>query len=311
MENFKLKTPVAFFVFNRPETTKRVFQEIARAEPTKLLLIADGPRPQHPTDSSRCQLVREIVEQVSWDCEVKRNFSVENLGCRGRMSSGLDWVFREVPEAIILEDDCLPDPSFFRFTQELLERYRDQPNLMMIGGTNFQRGRQVSGDSYYFSRFTHIWGWASWRRAWQAHYDVAMKKWPEFHERKGLEQIFRDPKTVQYWTKIFAQMYRGEIDTWDYQLLFANFYHGMLAATPAKNLVSNIGFGPGATHTFEVDNHQANAARHALDFPLRHPQQLFANEAADDFVQKTCFSQTLQERVKAKLSNFFRTLQKP
>jgi hypothetical protein len=311
MTQFRLTTPVAFFVFNRPETTRRVFERIAQARPSRLLLVADGARENRPEEAERCRQVREIISKIDWPCEVTRNFADKNLGCRARMSSGIDWVFHEVAEAIILEDDCLPDPSFFQFTQELLERYRDEERVMMIGGTNFQQDRNVTANSYYFSRYTHIWGWATWRRAWQGHYDVQMKKWPEFRQNSGLEKIFRDKKTVLYWTKIFDLMHAGKIDTWDYQLLFANFFHGTLAATPRVNLISNIGFGPGATHTLEANNFQANMTAQAMPFPLRHPKEIVVNEAADEFVQNTCFRQSVQERIRAKWKSLWRMLHSP
>src|SRR5665648_587346 len=166
MSNFQLKTPVAFIIFNRPETTRRVFAEIAKARPTKLLVIADGPRATHPDDAEKCAVVRAIIDGVDWDCEVLKNYSDVNLGCKRRVSSGLDWVFDTVEEAIILEDDCLPHPTFFRFCEEMLAKYRDDKRIAMISGDNFQFGKKRTEYSYYFSRYTHIWGWASWRRAW-------------------------------------------------------------------------------------------------------------------------------------------------
>src|SRR3989344_7840291 len=174
MSDFKLTTPVAFLLFNRPETTARVFAASARAKPPNLLVVADGPRANRPGEAELCAAARAVIEKVDWDCEVVTHFSEVNLGCKCRMSSGVDWVFQTVPEAILLEDDCLPHPSFFRFCEEMLEGYRNDERISMIGGTNFQKGRERSPDSYYFSRYTHIWGWASWRRAWQKIYDVEM-----------------------------------------------------------------------------------------------------------------------------------------
>ena len=151
-------TPVAFIIFNRPDTTKRVFAEIAKARPPKLLVIADGPRADHPADVEKCAAVRAIIDGVDWDCEVLKNYSDVNLGCKRRVSSGLDWVFDTVEEAIILEDDCLPHPTFFRFCEEMLEKYRDDKRIAMISGDNLQFGRKRTGYSYYFSRYPHIWG---------------------------------------------------------------------------------------------------------------------------------------------------------
>ena len=184
MTNWKLETPVAFLVFNRPHTTDKVFSEIAAANPRKLLIVADGPRPDQPGEAERCVAVRAIVDRVDWDCEVLTNYSDINLGCKARISSGLDWVFDTVEEAIVLEDDCLPHPSFFRFCEELLVKYRDDERIAQIGGVNFQSGRRRTNYSYYFSRYAHIWGWATWRRAWR-HYDVALKAWPLIRDGGG------------------------------------------------------------------------------------------------------------------------------
>src|SRR5512139_3287315 len=176
MSDWQLKTPVAFIIFNRPDTAERVFAEIAKARPPKLLVVADGPRANRSGEAEKCAATRAIIDRVDWDCEVLTNFSDTNLGCKNRVSSGIDWVFEQVPEAIILEDDCLPHPTFFRFCEELLERYRDDERIGMISGDNFQLGQKRTDASYYFSRYNHIWGWASWRRAWR-HYDREASAW--------------------------------------------------------------------------------------------------------------------------------------
>lgn len=185
--NYKLSTAIAFCIFNRPDRTQQVFQAIREAQPSQLLVIADGPRSGHPNDLEDCQITRSIIDQVDWDCEVLTNFSDINLGCRQRISSGLDWVFEQVEEAIILEDDCLPDPSFFPYCQELLERYRDTPEVMMISGNNFQFGHNPVEHSYYFSHYGHVWGWATWRRAWQK-YDNSLAQWPQLRNTNWLQK---------------------------------------------------------------------------------------------------------------------------
>ena len=171
MLNFQLSTPVAFIIFNRPDTTARVFAEIAKARPPKLLVVGDGPRANRDGEADRVAEARAIIKNVDWPCEVLTNFSTPNLGCKKRVSSGIDWIFEQVEEAIILEDDCLPDPSFFQFCEEMLARYRHDDRIAMISGDNFLFGQVPVPESYYFSRYCHIWGWASWRRAWKD-YDV-------------------------------------------------------------------------------------------------------------------------------------------
>ncbi len=185
-QSYRCKSPVAFLVFNRPETTRKVFAEIARTRPPKLLVVADGPRRDQPGESDRCAEVRRIIEGVDWDCEVLTNYAEENMGCERRVSSGIDWVFANVDEAIFLEDDCLPHPSFFRFCDEMLKRFRNNDKIMTICGDNFQFGSRPSSFSYYFSRYCHIWGWASWRRAWNF-YDVRISHWPELKKSGWLD----------------------------------------------------------------------------------------------------------------------------
>lgn len=244
-----LSTPVAFLIFNRPEITKVVFKAIAQVKPKKLFVIADGPR--FSEEVEKCEKARAIINQVDWDCDVLTNFSEKNLGCGRREASGFDWVFSHVEEAIFLEDDTLPTPSFFDFCQSLLEKYRYDERVMHISGNNLQRNQTRTIYSYYFSKYTHAWGWASWRRAWK-HYDYKMKTWPEFKQSGMIEFICEDQYEQKYWRNIFDQMYEDPqvIDTWDYQWLYTCWSQNGLTVIPTSNLVSNIGCGhPDSTHT--------------------------------------------------------------
>jgi hypothetical protein len=281
MSIWQLRTPVAFLIFNRPEVTARVFSEIARVRPPVLLVVADGPRADRPGEAEKCRATRAIIDRVDWPCEVLTNYADGNLGCRRRVSSGLNWVFDVVEEAIILEDDCLPHPTFFRFCEELLEKYRDDERIAQISGDNFQFGRQWGSDSYYFSRYCHVWGWASWRRAWK-HYDVQIRSWPKVRGSDALTRWFGgDNQTAQYWSEILDRTYRGEIDTWDYQWVLTCWERDTLTILPSVNLISNIGFGPEATHTVSKVSQLANMPIEGIDFPLRHPASVVRNVAAD------------------------------
>lgn len=302
--DWQLDTPVAFIIFNRPETTRAVFDTIRQARPRRLLVVADGPRTGRGGEEDLCREARSVIEGVDWECLVDTNFAAENLGCRRRVNSGIDWVFEQVEEAIILEDDCLPHPSFFQFCQELLERYRDNPRVAQIAGVNFQFGRGTSPDSYYFSRYNHIWGWASWRRAWQLH-DLQMASWPQFRDQGLLQRILSDKGEIAYWSEVLEKVYRGEIDTWDCQWTFSCWNKGLLTVLPAINLVSNIGFGPGATHT-PVPNRYASMATQEMWFPLRHPSDIEADPVADAYTGKTMFQPySTLGRVLATLRGFF------
>jgi hypothetical protein len=266
--SYTLSTPVAFFIFRRPTTTQRVFEAIARAKPPLLLVIADGPR--NPEEVTLCAETRAIINQIDWACEVKTNFADTNLGLKKRFSSGLDWVFEQVEEAIILEDDCVPDDTFFRFCQELLEKYRNEPRVFHIGGDCFVG---AATESYYFTRFAHIWGWATWRRAWKL-YDVEMMRWRDAAFRQEFLRQFDDALEKRFWRWTLDSVSQGKINTWDFQWAFAGLSHQCLAITPSTNLVSNIGFDGNATNTLDAQNALANLRTQAIEFPLRHPFHL-------------------------------------
>ncbi len=297
---YRCKTPVAFIIFNRPETTARVFAEIAKAGRQSCWWSPMVPGRIDREKPSDARAARAIIKQVDWDCEVLTNFSEVNLGCKRRVSSGIDWVFEQVEEAIILEDDCLPDPTFFRFCQEMLERYRHDQRIGMIGGDNFQFGRRRNDDSYYFSKYIHIWGWASWRDRWAGSYDVTMAKWPRIRDEDWLADMVGNTREAAYWQKIFERVHRGEIDTWDYQWVFANWLQGRMSILPSVNMITNVGFDGNATHTKGVSD-LANLARHPIGFPLTHPLGVIRNIQADKFSEHKCFRVPLTKRVRNRL----------
>jgi hypothetical protein len=280
-----MRAPVAFLIFNRPDVTAQVFREIALARPPRLFLIADGPRPGHPGDEEKCAAARAVVERVDWPCRVDRNYSDVNLGCGVRPATGISWVFEQVEEAILLEDDCLPHPTFFRYCDELLEHYRDDERIMNIAGTDWQFGRRRSRYSYWFSMFNISWGWASWRRAWR-HYDRSLRMWPELRETNWLRDKVGDPAAAGMFQDAFDRAHAagGNLDYWDYQWTFTCWAQSGLSILPSANLVSNIGFGPDATHTFAATGVRARAQRAAMQFPLEHPPIMVRDHEADRFI---------------------------
>lgn len=304
MAEYKLSTAVVFIIFNRPDVTERVFYEIAKAKPPKLLVIGDGPRGNVPGEEERVLNARAILKRVNWDCEVLTNFSEKNLGCKKRVSSGLDWAFGLVDEAIILEDDCLPHQSFFRFCEELLEKYRGDERIGMISGNNFQFGHRYNSDSYYFSNLNHIWGWASWRSRWQNDYDVDMKKWAKLRNSERLNDLFRTKSEQVYLKKIYDKVYNGEIDTWDYQWSFATRIGGRMSIIPNHNLVSNIGFGEQATHTISHSS-MANIENESMIFPLKHPKFMFINHELDYRFNRKFENKTFLNKLMTKFKKFF------
>lgn len=272
--------PVVLLVFNRPRHTARVFDCLRAAKPKRLLVVADGPRRDRPKDADLCRETRRIVSNPDWPCELLTNFADENMGCRRRVSSGLDWVFGQVAEAIILEDDCIPVPSFFTFCTTLLDRYRNDPRVMSVAGSNFQLGRTRGSGSYYFSTYTHIWGWATWRRAWQE-IDIELSSWPALREEGRLASVLRDPREIAYWTDIFDRVYDGQIDSWGYPWLFSCWSQSGLTAVPNKNLVTNVGTGPDATHTSDNTGILGIPAGELTE--CVHPRAVLRDQAADQF----------------------------
>lgn len=279
-------TPVAFMVFNRPETTEASFRQIRKQRPNQLFIVADGPRAAHPEDQRLCTEVRTIVEHIDWPCEVLRDYAPQNLGLRKRFETGLDWVFSLTDRAIVLEDDCVAHPDFFRFCDSLLDRYADDERVSVVTGDNFQKGIVRGDASYYFSRYNHVWGWATWNRAW-AHYDGTMSFWADWKASSDWRQQLPDAVERGYWEQIFDQASRGKIDSWDYVWTACLWYAGGLTATPNANLVANIGFDRQATHT------RTAPPGHAVESqslgPLTHPESVNANVEADRFVFDTHF----------------------
>ena len=298
-----MNVPVLFLIFNRPDTTKKVFDAISSSRPPRLYVAADGPRRDRISERDLCEQARSIATNVDWACEVKIMFREENLGCRRAVSSAIDWFFENEEEGIILEDDCLPHPTWFRFAEELLERFRDDERIMCISAQHFHGKNHVPNASYFFSRYNHCWGWASWRRAW-AHYDHNMVLWPEWRSSEWLLDVGRGSKCFKdYWTQIFDRVHKSEIDTWDYQWTFSCWAQGGLTILPSCNLVRNIGFGQEATHTKSA-NSRMELPLEGMVFPLTHPQKVIRDSKADEWTDKNVFGISNYNYFKQKLKAF-------
>jgi hypothetical protein len=293
--------PIAFFIFNRPEITRIVFEKIRQQKPKILLLIADGPRTTIKSDAKNCKITQKIVSEIDWDCEVYRNYSDVNLGCKLRVSSGLDWVFEQVGTAIILEDDCLATPDFFKFCNELLDRYQDDERIFSIAGSSFHSQNTIMMNSYYYSRYPQIWGWATWRRAWK-YYDVTMSLWQSERPAIDLKSMEQDWQILNYWSHLFNKAAHNQIDTWDYQWIFASFMQNALHIIPTKNLISNIGFGQDATHT-KQETHLSHLITHPMDFPLQHPPIMMRNYEADRLTELNVYQCLIRQRILSKVSS--------
>jgi hypothetical protein len=229
-----------------------------------------------------------VVERVDWTCQVRKNYAETNLGLKERVDSGLTWLFAQVEDAVILEDDCVPHPSFFRFCTELLARYRCREQVMTIAGSNFHFGRYQAPHSYLFSRHTQVWGWATWRRAWQ-HYDPAMRRWPELKSAGWLRDALETEAAVRYWSYVFQKNYES-LENWDYAWKLSCWQRDGLCIIPGTNLVSNVGFRPDASHTRNPQSRFADMPVVPMSFPLRHPPQVVRDAEADALTEQTAYS---------------------
>ncbi len=281
------RAPVALIIFRRPDLTEKVFQRIAEAKPPKLFIFADGPAPHRLGEAEKCAAARAVVEHVDWECDVVRQYSPSNMGPWKRIASGITFAFQQVEELVVLEDDCLPDPTFFQFCDELLERYRDDERVMHIAGNHFQEQdpRPISY-SYSFARHNIAWGYATWRRSWQ-HFDLALPTWPELRNSDFLDEVVEHPSAVLQYRHIFDQLHAnpGEFDGYDWAWSYACWSQGGLSILPAVTLVQNVGFGPDSTH-FQGTTPDPRMAFNAkpISFPLRHPRCIVRDTAADRYI---------------------------
>ncbi len=275
------ETPVLFLIFNRIETTKKVFEAIREIRPKYFYIAADGPRNGKPDDITKCIDVRNyVINNIDWDCEVKTLFREENLGCGVAPSLAISWFFENIDMGIILEDDCLPNKSFFKFCDTLLNYYKGEERIMHINGSNFQNGKLRGEASYFFSYYSPVWGWATWKRAWNK-YDFELKN----IEFNSLNNIFKNIKfnnrEIKFWENIFLTVKGGERkDIWDLQWAFTIWQNNGFSISPNKNLISNIGFGNDATHTVQTDSNVSNLPTQDL-LSIIHPQNLDINFKAD------------------------------
>lgn len=298
-----LSTPVALIFFARPETFAQVFAQVRAARPAQLFLIQDGPRTHRPDDMEKIEACRAIAEQIDWDCEVLRNYSPENMGCGARPYSGISWVFEHVDRAMILEDDCVPGPSFFPFCEELLERYQADQRVIMISGLNHHVEHDCGKYSYCFAKTGAIGGWATWRDRWQ-HYDFDVAQLDDAYLTRLLAQatptsVIRRRMTA--WLQTRAARLNGQnLPYWDVQWGLQKFIQSGLAIVPKYNQIHNIGFGVNATHSGGSVKHlPAAVARYfyaptpPLEFPLVHPSFVLADADYDRRVYATQYPNLL------------------
>ena len=286
MKKSNFNTPIAYFIFNRPWITAKSFEVIRRLKPLNLYIIADGPRKNFPNDHDRCKETRDIVKNIDWECNLKKNYSDKNQGMKNRNISGLNWLFEQEEMSIILEDDNLADLSFFNFASELLEYYKHNENIFQITGVNWQNGIKRNENSYYFSKYNHLWGWATWRRCWK-HYDPEIKFWKEWKKSKEWKITCPDFVERIFWTKMFDDYLSKDLNSWAYPWLLTAFYRKGLTIIPEENLVRNIGFFGGGTHEFAEDN--LITKNFSINKILDHPKKIINSEPADIYTFDNIF----------------------
>ena len=315
------ETPILFLVFNRPEETERVLEAIKKVAPKYLYIAADGPRENRDGEIELCEKVRSIVSNIDWACEVKTLFRDKNVGCKKAVSEAINWFFENVDQGIILEDDCLPDSSFFPYCEQLLEKYKNDESIISIGGINL--GYTFNGiHSYAFSRFMNMWGWATWRRSAKL-VDYDMGKWENkrfknlFLHRKLQDNLFLlDYNWIKFWKNYFNLTLSGKMDTWDYQWIFTQLFLNKKSIFPARNLIKNIGFSDTATHTFNPNHPITRLNLESINFPLIEPVYKGHDEVYErNFIKKIWFRYNKETLYKIVRSNFlnqplvFKTIQ--
>ena len=237
-------SPVLLIVFNRPDTTQKVFDAIRRAKPKKLYIAADAPREGNESDVNNCALVKEIVESVDWDCENHYKYANINQGCGNGVYNAISWAFENEDRLIIIEDDCVPALPFFDYCDELLEKYIYDTRIWVISGSQFNEEAVNTTHDYFFSRYGHIWGWATWKRCW-ATMDMTLSKFPLIMEEDLYKSAFRTKKEAAFFRKKYSRIYNNKEakpHTWDRQFDFSVISNGGLCIVPKKNLITNIGY---------------------------------------------------------------------
>ncbi|MFL2843004.1 MAG: nucleotide-diphospho-sugar transferase [Coraliomargaritaceae bacterium] len=281
--------PILFLIFNRPEVTFKVFKAISAFKPKQLFIAADGPRLNVPSDHFNCEKTRQVIDLIDWECDLKVLFRDENLGCANAVKDSITWFFNQVDRGIIFEDDCLPSPLFYEFCSELLERYKDNDRIMHIGGNNFQVASNSMNTQYYYSQIPHIWGWATWRRAWTKynHDFIGLK---QFLQTNLELKISSDLDVRNYWTDCFYYAFNGKVNSWAYRWCFSILSNQGICITPNENLVENIGFGEDSTHTKEGYCPKLTQMNRSVFKSLTHPSLFEIDRHKDEFTYEALYN---------------------
>ena len=303
---YNSKTPVLIIIFNRPIFVKNLINILRQVKPSKIYVVADGPRNFILEDKDNCIKAREEINKIDWVCDIKRKYSDKNLGCGINPSEGISWALKDSEEVIILEDDCMPNIEFFRFCDNLLEKYKLNDQVMMVSGNNHTFNKYDFSHSYDFSHHTQTSGWATWRRAWSK-YDISMSSWPEFRSFDWLESFTGSKKAAKFWLKIFDMCYNNELNSaWDYQWTYCCWVNNGINIIPKVNLVSNIGFSSQATHEKDPNHLISQVPTSTIEFPLIHPEEIIKKTFLDKTIQKIIYTPPIYTRIINKLSTIIK-----
>lgn len=297
MEEFKLNIPVMICTFTRLDSVKKVLESVSRVKPPRLYLVSDGPRENHPDDKEKIDAVHDYIEShIDWDCEIFKNYAEKNLGCGRRMPTGVSWVFEHEDKAIFFEDDCVADLSFYKYAQELLEKYENNEEVFLISGNNQMAYIDTMEDSYGFSKQADIWGWASWKRAWDK-YDWDIKSWPDNRNNPCWKKYYTQ-KTRWFFAAQWDLLLKHGYDAWDYQFTYCLGVNNAYCIIPKVNMVANEGFNnDGSTHTSKQPEWMDQTSK-AMDFPMKHPKEVVWCEKYDSEFMKREFKCGLTVHIK-------------
>ena len=299
-----LDTPILFLTYKRFDTAKLVFDSIKYARPSKLYFASNAPKNNDFDDFNKISKVRSLVDQIDWDCEVITLFREEHLDVKQSITSSIDWFFTFEEKGIILEDDCVPSKSFYMFCQKLLNHYENDKEVYSIGGCRFLEDLNLPENEYRFSKHAYIWGWATWRRAWE-NYDIKMCQWPNFKNSKSFKSIFRNNIIRYYWISIFNSVYSGRINTWDYQWVYSLWLNNGITIIPNRNLVTNIGFGNDSNFTNDINSFEANMKSSEIKFPLIHNNNKILDKNDQNYVEKYIYKITFWTVLKNIIYEFY------
>ena len=296
--------PIIISIYSRPDLAKQVLDAVSIYKPKKIYVIADGPKCEHDIDN--CYKTRNVIETIDWDCDVRKKYSENNLGPGFTISSGITWAFGSCDRAIILEEDCIPHSSFFQYCEELLERYLLNQEVGLITGTTLL-DNSSSSESYYFSCFPHLWGWATWKRFWD-NYSYTMDDWQANKNTQLIKEIIDSKYYSKIWVSNFNQVIKHQIDTWDYQAIYLLWKNKQLGIVPKENLVRNVGFDTRSAHTKRPNKLFNSLKFHQINFPLVHPNEIRRNLSNDKRYLPTLYGEkpSLTSIMIGKLYRFYK-----